>query len=169
MADATPPAPTPPPGSHDRRALLQAYQDVVRTEHDKRTTQPVPVKPESRAPFWVTMGLLIAGLTSILVLQPGWLFPKVPEESREIREASLRVMMFVEIEQIEQFRSANSRLPATLLEAGADTAGMNYNAGGDSYSLSGVNKGITLTYTSGQTPSDFLGNSYQLLAQRRHR
>ncbi len=170
MADAPPPpAPAPPPGSHDRSALLQAYQDVVRTEHDKRTTQPVPVLPPSRAPFWIAMGLLIAGLTSILVLQPAWLFPKSPAESSELRTASLRVRMFVEIDRIDQFRIANARLPATILEAGGDTTGLRYNVGGDSYSLEGTNHGVTLTYTSSQSSKDFLGNSYELLAQRRRR
>lgn len=170
MADATPPpAPAPPPGSHDRRALLQAYQDVVRTEHDKRTTQPVPELPQSRAPFWIAMGLLIAALTAILVVQPAWLFPKPPQESSELQTASLRVRMYVEIDRIEQFRSANGRLPATLTEAGADTSGLRYNAGGDSYSLEGTNRNVTLTYTSSQSPKDFLGNSYDLLAQRRRR
>jgi len=170
MADATPPpAPTPPPGAHDRRALLQAYQDVVRTEHDKRTTQPVPVRPPSRAPFWVSTALLIGVLAGILVLQPGWLFPKAPQESMELRTASLRVRMYVEIDQIEAFRTANARLPATLAEAGADTTGLRYNAGGDSYSLEGENHGVTLTYTSSQSAKDFLGNSYELLTQRRRR
>ncbi len=170
MADATPPPPpAQPPGSHDRRALLQAYQDVVRTEHDKRTTQPVPVQPPSRAPFWASMGLLIAVLAGILVLQPGWLFPKAPEESIELRTASLRVRMFVEIDRIDQFRNENGRLPATLIEAGADTTGLRYSVGGDAYSLEGVNRGVTLTYTSSQSAKDFLGNSYQLLAQRRRR
>ncbi len=171
MADAPPPSPAPaqPPGSHDRRALLQAYQDVVRTEHDKRTTQPVPEVPPSKAPFWITMSLLIAVLGGILVIQPGWLFPKPPEESVELRTASLRVRMFVEIDRIEQFKTASGRLPATLGEAGADTTGLRYNVGGDAYSLEGTNKGVTLTYTSNQSAKDFLGNSYDLLAQRRRR
>jgi hypothetical protein len=170
MADAKPPRrPTPPPGTHDRRALLQAYQDVVRTEQDKRATQPLPAKPESRVPFWVAMGLLIVCLTGILVLQPAFLFPKPPEEGREIREASLRVRMYLEIDRIEQFRSANSRLPQTLIEAGADTNGLTYNVGAEGYSLAGVSHGITLSYVSGQSPKDFLGTSYQLIAQRRHR
>jgi hypothetical protein len=77
--------------------------------------------------------------------------------------------MFVEIDRIEQFKNANSRLPATLTEAGADTSGLRYNVGGDAYSLEGSNKGVTLTYTSNQSATDFLGNSYQVLAQRRRK
>ena len=170
MADATPPpSSAQPPGQHDRRALLQAYQDVVQNEKEKRTTQPVPILPPSRAPFWIVMGALIAVLAGILVLQPEWLFPRVPAEGQEIREASLRVRMYVEIDRIERYRSANSHVPATLSEAGADTTGLTYNAGADGYSLEGRNDGMTLTYTSSQSPKDFLGTSYQLLTQRRLR
>jgi hypothetical protein len=171
MADAKPPVRPPPPGSHDRRALLQAYQDVIRNEEEKRSSRAHPVKEAkpSRAPFWLGMSTIIAVLAALLMLQPAWLFSRAPEEGPELRQASLRVRMYVEIDRIEHFRSANGRYPATLAEAGADSTGLAYNAGLDGFSLSGVNHGVTLTYTSSQPSKEFLGDSYQLLAQRRRR
>lgn len=170
MADAPAPnpapAPAPRPGPHDRQALLQAYQDVVRTGHDRDANPPPPDQPPSRGTFWVVMGLIVAVLAGVLVLQ---LRPAAPEESRELREASLRVRMYVEIDRIEQFRSTHERLPTTLTEAGADTTGLSYSPGADDYSLAGVNRDLNLTYTSAQSPRAFLGTSYQLLAKRRQR
>jgi hypothetical protein len=167
MADATPPNPRPSSSPHDRSALVQAFQDVVRDEQVKRTTPLKPERPASRLPFQIGMIAIAIVLAAILALQPAWLFPKPPTESPALQEASLRVRMYVQIDRIEQFRTAKARLPATLGEAGIDSTGLTYSAGSDSYSLSGVNRGVTLTYTSSQAPKDFLGSSYRLLAQRR--
>lgn len=167
MADANSPTPGTPPGPHDRSALVQAFQDVVRTEHDKRTNPPPVEKPASRLPFQLALIGLAFVLATILAMQPAWLFPKAPVESPALQEASLRVRMYVQIDRIEQYKSANGRLPATLGEAGIDSTGLRYSAGGDGYSLSGVNRGVSLTYSSSQAPKDFLGSSYRLLSQRR--
>ena len=170
MADAPPPpGPGTPPGQHDRTALVQAFQDVVRTEHEKRSAPLPPERPRSRLPFQLGLIGLAVALAAILVLQPAWLFSKPPVESPALREASLRARMFVQIERIEQFRSANARLPASLVEAGIDSTGMRYAISGSGYSLSGTNHQVTLTYLSSQAPKDFLGSSYRLFSERRHR
>ena len=162
-----PPPPTPQPsGQHDRTKLLEAYQNLVRAEEEKRTSVAVPIPTESRAPFWVSTLLLIAGLSSVLILQPEWLFPRPPVESPALREASLRVRMFVEIDRIERFRAENGRLPATLREARADSAGLLYRSSDASYNVVGRNGPLSLTYTSSMTPQDFLGQSYHLIAMR---
>jgi len=113
------------------------------------------------------MGLVAFGLAATLFLQPAWLFPRAPEESPALREASVRVLMYVAIERIEQFRAEHGDLPQTLLEAGSDTTGLSYTVGPSGYSLTGQNRGVTVTYSSGTSPREFLGNSYQLIAQRR--
>jgi hypothetical protein len=169
MSQAPPSSPTPSPGQHDRTKLLEAYQNLVRSEQEKRqsASHPVVVRPPSRAPFWVTMSLLIVGLSSVLVLQPAWLFPQPVEETPALKEASLRVRMFVEIDRIEQFRSNNGRLPASLREAKADSTGLQYRPQQDAYSVVGRNGPLALTYTStAMAPRDFLGQSYQLILMR---
>lgn len=168
MAQAPPPSPTPS-GQHDRTKLLEAYQNLVRAEQEKRNSVAVPAPPESRAAYWITMLVLIAGLTSLLVLQPRWLFPRPPEESPALREASLRVRMFVEIDRIEQFRSLNGRLPLNLREAKADSIGLQYKPDQASYTLAGRNGPLTLTYSSSMTPQLFLGKSYDLISMRMKR
>lgn len=160
--------PAPPSADpNDRQALLKAYQDVVQEQKDKHGgPSALPAAPPSKAPFWIFMLTLAAGLTAILVLQPEWLFPKVPPEPPALREASLRVRKYVEIDHIESFKAAEGRLPATLLEAKGDTTGLTYAPGEGGYSLTGRNGAISLTYASSQAPREFLGDSYTLISQR---
>lgn len=160
--------PTPPPSdAHDRQALLKAYQDVVKGEHDRTSHGlPVPELPSSRAPFWIVTLTTVAVASALLIGQPAWLFPRAPKEPPALEEASLRVRMYIEIERIEHFRAAQGRLPATLLEAKGDTTGLQYATGGEGYSLTGRNAEIALTYTSSQSPREFVGKSYDLIRRR---
>lgn len=170
MADQPPRPPsaaTPSSGGPDRQALLRAYQDLVKEEHDKRSGGPeVPPPPPSRAPFWITMLALVGILASLLLVQPAWLFPKAPVEPPELKEASLRVRMYVEIDRIEQYRRAHGRLPDTLLESLGDTTGLRYASGEGGYSLTGESGAVSLTYSSSQSPEEFLGRSYDLIRRR---
>jgi hypothetical protein len=115
------------------------------------------------------MGGAIVVLLGVLLLQPAWLFPPAPLETPALREASVRVRMYVEMDRVEQFRNAKGRLPATLMEAGGDTTGLVYSTADDGYTLVGRDNGFSLTYTStaGIAPRDFLGDSYRLIAQRK--
>jgi hypothetical protein len=169
MAKTPPPAPTPPPGSPDRRALLEAFQEVVRTEQEKKSSSAPSVPSPTRWAYWLIMTAVIAGLVAVLVVQPGWLFSKPIEEPPALREASLRVRMFVEIERVDQYRSQMGHLPSSLAEAGADSTGLKYTHDSTGFSITGVNEGLSLTYTSPTPPRDFLGNSYALISQRRRK
>jgi hypothetical protein len=166
MTQTPPPAPNPTPGSPDRRALVQAFQEVVRSEQEKRFHPSVPEPTASRRTARTVLLLAAAGLFVILVTQPRWLFPRPPEETPALSEASLRVRMFVEIDRVERFRADNGRLPRTLVEAGADTSGLTYTPAEGGYTLGGVNNGLSLTYRSGTPPREFLGDSYRLITQR---
>jgi hypothetical protein len=167
MAEPTPPPSRPSSGSPDRQALLQAFQDVVRTEKEKKTGTMQPVAQGSRG-FQVFMILVAIACALVLVMRPSWLFPRPAAETPALREASLRVRMFVEIERIERFKSEKGSLPASLAEAGADTTSLSYSPSSDSFTLTGRDHGLSLTYTSGTPAKDFLGDSYQLISQRRH-
>lgn len=166
------PSGTPAPGgSPDRRALLEAYQNLVRAEAEKKAAGPElrGVRP-NRVPFWTFTAVLILALGAMLLTEPAWLFTQPKAESREVQEASLRVQMFVEIERLERFRADSGRPPATAAEAGI-AAGTNilYEAEGTGYRLLGRNGPITLTYNAGMAPADFLGNAYQIIRARETR
>lgn len=165
MTQTPPPAPPPPPGAPDRRALLQAFQDVVRSEQEKKSQPPTP-EPTTRRTTRSILLLTAIGLIYLIVAQPRWLFTQPPEEPPALREASLRVRMFVEIDRVERFFADSGRLPRTLAEAGADTSGLTYTPTDGGYTLRGVNNGFSLTYRSGTPPREFLGDSYRMVTQR---
>jgi hypothetical protein len=166
MTQTPPPTPSPPPGEPDRRALLQAFQDVVRSEQEKQSQRPSSEPTTARRATRLMLLLVAAGLLGILVSEPKWLFPRPPEEPPALREASLRVRMFVEIDRVERFRADSGRLPQTLVETGADTSGLVYVPTDGGYTLTGTNRGLSLTYQSGTPPRDFLGDSYRMITQR---
>jgi len=153
-------------GSHDRRALLEAYQEVLRTTSEKPA--PVPPPPPSRTPLRLGLGLIALSLLGVLLLQPRWLFPRPAPEPPALQEASLRVRMYLEIEKIQQFQSTNGRLPETLAAIGGDSTGVQYRPEGTRFSLTGVNGKLTLVYQSETPPETFLGNSYALIRARGH-
>lgn len=167
MAEPTPPPSPAPSGQPDRRALLEAYQTLVKSEQDRRVSEThlQPDAPSGRG-FWIGALALIVVLAVLLVTQPGWLFTKPVQESPVLVDASLRVRMFVEIERIEQFRRDSTRLPASLAEAGIPDDGLTYEAGYGSYTLTGTNRGHTLVYSSGTPPETFLGDSYRIIRDR---
>lgn len=166
MAQSHPPTTEPSGGQPDRRALLQAFKDVVQSEREKKGGEGRP-EQQARPLYIAVMSVLLIALTSVLLTRPAWLFPRLPEETPAIREASLRVRMYVEIERIEQFRSANGHYPTSLLDAGGDTTGLSYTTGPTGYTLTGQNGGITATFAAGSNPREFLGDSYQAIARRR--
>ncbi len=169
MAEPTPPpAPSPAPsGQPDRRALLEAYQSLVKSEQDRRVSAAhLPPDRPSGQGFWIGALVAIVALAGLLFLQPGWLFTKPVQESTTLMDASLRVRMFVEIERIEQFRRDSTRLPATLDEAGVPGDGLDYDVEDGHYTLTGTNGPRVLAYSSDTPPETFLGDSYRLIRER---
>jgi hypothetical protein len=162
-------APPPSPNSPDRRALVKAFQDVVRTEREKQTQSSRSEVTPARRSFQRGMMLLAVVLAAILLSRPSWLFSSAPQESPALREASLRVSMYVAIQRLERFRSDSGRLPASLQELGTDTTGLRYQTTAGGYALTGTNNGLSLTYQSGTPPKEFLGDSYRQVTQRRKR
>jgi hypothetical protein len=159
-----------PSSSGDRRALVEAFQNVVKSEAEraKEAKTPVPIPPHRRAAGLVVALLIIIAAAAILYLQPPWLeAPATLSETPELHEASLRLAMYQAAQHIETFRRANQRLPATLGEAGADTTGVAYEAaGGYQYVLTGHSGDLKLEYHSDQPLKAFLGQSYELIRER---
>lgn len=151
-------------GLPDRRALLQAYQDVIRTANEKPA--PLPPEPPSRLPFWITSATLIVTLTVLTFWQPPWLFTPDVRDPPAMVEASLRVRIYSEILRIERFQAGNGRLPLNLAEARGDSSGVKYELAKTGYSLTGHSGALTIVYKSELPPKQFVGNSYALIRAR---
>lgn len=157
----------PPDGNNDRRALLSAYKDVVSSEASRgKSASAGGGTTSSRT---ILMVLLSAALVVALLFHDRWLDPiNLPPESREIREASLRLVMARQIHGIDAWRSAHGgALPDSATAAKTTLSPFRYeNAGGGQYRLTGKNGDISLIYDS-STPLDaFVGQSYEIVRHR---
>jgi hypothetical protein len=157
----------PPDRNNDRRALLSAYKDVVQSEADRG--KQVAVQESGPGARTILLMLLTAGLVVALAFHDRWLDPiKTAPESREVREASLRLVMARQIHGIDAWRRAhNGELPDSATAARTTLSPFNYEiVGVNWYRLTGKNGDITLTYSSTDSLNTFLGNSYEVIRHR---
>lgn len=183
-ASSTPPAGTAPSpaspsaGSQaNKQALFDAAVEVMRKQAEERSAEQAAEAARRREQSRVSP-IIAAGLTIILAVgvylaveQPSWLFPTPPvAESREVQEASLRIGMATTAQRVERFRMAQGRLPRSLSEAGSSPNGIFYEQReGDRYVLKGVNGPVRVVLNAGDSLALFVGNSFQVLAQRARR
>jgi hypothetical protein len=171
---STAPEPAGPP---NKQALFDAAVDVMRRQADERSAEREAEEARQREHTRVSP-IIAAGLTIILAVgvylaveQPSWIFPTPPPvESPDVQEASLRIGMATTAQRIERFRLAQGRLPRNLSEAGSSPSSISYEQHeGDRYILRGANGPVHLALNSGDSLGQFVGNSFQVLAQRAHR
>jgi len=171
------PGPATPAGPPNKQALFDAAVEVVRKQAQQRTTEREAEDARRREQSRVSP-IIAGGLTILLAVgvylaveQPSWLFPAPARiESQEQQEASLRIGMATTAQRVERFRIAQGRLPRTLAEAGSSANGISYEQGeGDRYVIRGANGPVHLVLNSGDSLGLFVGNSFQVLAQRGRR
>jgi hypothetical protein len=164
------------PGGN-KQALFDAAVEVMRRQAEDRAAEREAQAARRREESRVSP-IIAAGLTIILAVgvyvgveQPAWLFPTPPvAESTEVQEASLRISMATTAQRLERFRAAQGRLPRSLGEAGSSPSGIQYEQReGDGYVLRGVNGPARVVLNSGDSLALFVGNSFQVLAQRTRR
>jgi len=160
--------PTTNPDS--KKALLQAFDEVLKTQADERAER----QTAARTGWRPTVISLVAVFTLLFVgaylwlEQPGWLFPAPPPpESTAVKEASLRIALANAARHVEHFRRTNGRLPKTLEETGTLASGVAYEAhGAEGYLLHGVNGTVQLTFKSTDSIPLFVGNSFVIITRR---
>ena len=179
-ASSSAPPPAPPaggsPGTPPKQALFDAAVEVMRKQSEERAAERAAEEARRREQSRVSP-IIAGGLTILLAVgvyvaveQPTWLFPPArPAESRETREASLRIGMATTMQRVERFRLMQGRLPRTLAEAGSSPSGITYEMREDDrYTLRGANGPVELTLNSGDSLPVFVGNSFRILASRSH-
>jgi hypothetical protein len=166
---STPKAPSPPP-SAEKKALLDAFDTVLKSQAEERERDAEDRRGErksSRPLLALAAAILLVVGAYLGVAQPTWVFaPRSTPESPALQEASLKVAMANAAQHVEHFRQRNGRLPESLAEAGA-WGNMSYSRlGASSYRLVGDNGSAHATFTADESLTDFLGNSYQIIARR---
>jgi hypothetical protein len=170
------PTGSPPPAPETataKRALLDAFDNVLKTQADERESRRLAAEARRRSTgsrIVMLMSVVVLAFTGgyLYVERPDWVFPRPPApESPVVREASLRISIANAAQHIERYRQRNGRLPATLADAGATTPGLVYEPGITSYQLHALLAGTTLSYQSGQSLERFVGNSFAVIVRRR--
>jgi hypothetical protein len=167
----TPPPNTPTP---EKRALIDAYDQVMRVEAERRAGDPDAGQKRRRPSLIVVVGLvLIAGLGGVsYVVRPAWLFPApLPVASQADLNAQLRVGLYMQAQRILAHRTRTGRLPATLAEVdGAMLHDMTYTPlDSTRFIVGGVAGPLSLTLQSDEDMRAFLGNSFAVVGVRRAR
>jgi hypothetical protein len=159
----------------EKKALLQAFDTVLKTQADEREAQRLEAearrlaRARSRPVMWVCAAIVLFLSTYLWVEQPEWVFPsRAAPESMAVKEASLRIGIANAAQHVERYRQRNSRLPASLEEAGAHGDGFTYErtGGGSGWRLTGMNGGVRLTLSSADPLAKFLGNSFEVISRR---
>jgi hypothetical protein len=162
-----------PAASSQKQALLEAFDSVLKKQADDREAEQRAEadrrqRNRVRPMVWVS-GVLTLFLCAYLYIErPEWLFPaSTPPESVAIQEASLRIGMANVAQHVERYRQRTGKLPSTLLEAGTQAEGMNYQPlDSTNWRLIGSHRGIELTLASREPLPKFLGNSFDLISRR---
>jgi hypothetical protein len=169
MADKEPRTPRPrPQGQPDRRALLEAYKDVVKSEAVRRGPGGrAKGKPETRR-----TALLITLAVVLLIaffLRDQWLVStQFPPESSELREASLKLVTAKSVRRIELYQASHGgALPEPVTLAGDLPRGMSYTPSGTGYYTLTMKEGKdSVVYNSTDSIRAFVGNSYDVIRHR---
>jgi hypothetical protein len=158
----------------EKKALLEAFNTVLRTQADEREAEQRAdealrrARARSRPVMLVCAALILFVGAYLWVERPEWVFPaQAPAESMAMQEASLRIGIANAAQHVQRYRQRNGRLPANLSEAGAHGEGIDYQAiGADEWRLVGTNGPARLTLTSTESLAKFLGNSFEVISRR---
>src|SRR5919198_328749 len=150
------PRPTAPAtATTAKRALLDAFDTVLKTQAEEREAELRAAEARRRARAW-SRPLVLTCLAIVLFVgaylwieRPEWVFPAPPApESVAVEEASLRITIANAAQHVERFRQRNGRLPESLQEAGAHPIGLRYSVTGSDYRLDGERDGLQVTFAS---------------------
>ena len=156
-----------------KKALLDAFDTVLKTQADEREAELRAAEARRRARAW-SRPLVLACTAIVLFIgaylwieRPEWVFPApLAPESVAMEEAGLRITIANAAQHVERFRERNGRLPESLDEAGAHPLGVRYTVTGTNYRLEGERDGLLLAFASGEPLRAFLGNSFKVISRR---
>jgi hypothetical protein len=159
--------------SPEKKALLAAFDTVLKTAAEEREIERMAAEARrrsrgaSRLLLVVCAVILTFASVYLYVERPEWAFPAASlPESPAVRRASLRISVANAAQHIERYRQQRGQLPVTLEQAGAYGAGISYHRTAAGYQLEGESEGIRVSFTSGESLTRFVGNSFEVIARR---
>jgi hypothetical protein len=167
---------TPPPNaaaSPEKKALLAAFDTVLKTAAEEREIERLAAEARRRNRGASRLLLVVCAVVLtfvsvyLYVERPEWAFaaPSRPE-SPVVRQASLRISVANAAQHIERYRQQRGQLPVTLEQAGANGAGISYQRTAAGYQLEGEAEDVRVSFTSGQSLTQFVGKSFEIIDRR---
>ena len=133
-------------------ALVGEFIEEKRREIKEEKARAAPKK---RSPFVVP---LLIVLCLAVWIAPSLMPPRHPVVPPETIERGARLNLYLASLRIRQYLALHKQLPATLMQAGLDTAGLTYSRHDNSvFELSTQVLGSRMVYRSTQPDSLFLG------------
>ena len=172
MSQDTTPAPSASAPSQ-KKALLAAFDTVLQTAAEEREMERLSAdamrrnRGLSRLLLLVCTTVLVFVSVYLYVERPEWAFPTPSApESAAVRQASLRISVANAVQHVERYRQQHGQLPASLEQAGANGAGLSYQPTTAGYQLAGEGDGVRVSFTSGESLTRFIGNSFEVISRR---
>lgn len=173
MSQDTTTSPPNAAASPEKKALLEAFDTVLKTAAEERELERLVAEARRRKRgasrlLLVLCTVIVTFVSAYLYVErPEWIFPVAsPPESPVVRQASLRISVANAAQHIERYRQQRGQLPVTLEQAGANGAGISYQRTAAGYQLEGENEGIRVSFTSGESLTRFVGKSFEVIARR---
>ena len=156
-----------------KKALLDAFDTVIKTQADEREAELRAADARRRARAW-SRPLVLTCVAIVLFIgaylwieRPEWVFPTpLAPESVAVEDAGLRITIANAAQHVERFRQRAGHLPESLEQAGAHPLGLRYTVTGANYRLEGERVGLLVAFTSGEPLPAFLGNSFKVISRR---
>jgi hypothetical protein len=165
--------PASPTASPEKKALIEAFDSVLKTKEDERQAARAAAEAQRRARgasrlvMGVCASIVMFVLVYLYVERPDWVFPAPsPLESLAVREASLRITVANAAQHVERYRKQSGQLPTTLQLAGAHGEGLGYDRMASGYQITGHAGDVQVIYRSSEPLTRFVGNSFKVISRR---
>jgi len=156
MAGAPPPRPS---SAAERKKLIEEYEQSKRSEAQRQSAEQEQAVRRKRTTRLTIMSSALV-ITLVLAFRPpAWVLPPPqPTPTAIEREAGIRFAIYLQAQQIENFRTMRGRLPSQSSEAGQPIPGVQYHLSGTSYQLRST-ADSSIRYDSSDSLNAFLGES----------
>ena len=150
-------------GEEAARILSEVIQD--QREKKRRQEEARKRKPGGDGRKKIVAAGMAVIFVILLVARPDFLRPEpLPEPSRDLVEAGLRMDMYRAAVQIQRFREEVGSLPPTLTAAIEDEeTDLRYTRLSAGYYLVGTRSGVELVYRSGESMDSLLGDAREVI------
>lgn len=145
----------------------QILSEVLDDQREKRARRNAAGtrKRKSETPKKIVTAGMAVVLVILLVARPDFLSPEpVPEPSRELIEAGLRMDMYSTAVQIRRYREERDRLPENLRQVlEEDETDLRYTRLEPSYYLVGNRAGVEIVYRSDEPLDSLLADAREVI------